>query len=131
MALLRSNNFPILIMEDFNFDQRQPGSINPTWLSLLCDRLNNCFIGESLSTFTSTCDIHHLLDYMFCSITHSSQVRSPTQEFVNYTWTDHNLLPISFRTSTSFRGLGAWKANPMLANLPTFRSGLIDHLLHV
>ncbi|KAI8380078.1 Endonuclease/exonuclease/phosphatase, partial [Blakeslea trispora] len=131
MTFLRSNNLPILMMGDFNYDQRQPGSINSDWLSLLRDNFDNCFMGEPLPTFTSTRGTHHLLDYSFCSIAHSSRIRSPTQEFVNYAWTDHNLLSVSFRTSTASRGPGAWKANPMLAKIPTFRSSLIDHLLQV
>ncbi|OBZ86889.1 hypothetical protein A0J61_05054 [Choanephora cucurbitarum] len=131
MAFLRSTTYPTFIMGDFNFDIRQPAPIEPTWLALLNDNFDNCFLNDYLPTFTSTHGNHRLLDYIFCSIPYSSQVRSSAQDFVNYAWTDHNLLSISFRASASNRGSGTWKANPMLAKLPSFRSGLIEHLLQV
>jgi hypothetical protein len=58
-------------------------------------------------------------------------VKGCDQEFINYGWTDHALLSIRYQLQTSNHGQGAWKANPFLARILSFRTGLQTHIQKV
>jgi hypothetical protein len=59
-------------------------------------------------------------------------VKSYAQDFINYSWTDHALLSIRFQLQSNINhGRGAWKANPFLARIPSFYTGLQDHIQQV
>jgi hypothetical protein len=58
-------------------------------------------------------------------------VKGCDQELISYNWSDHALLSIRFQLQSVSRGRGAWKANPFLAHLTSFREGLQSHIQHV
>ncbi|KAI8372465.1 Endonuclease/exonuclease/phosphatase, partial [Blakeslea trispora] len=128
MSFLHSLTAPIIIVGDFNYDLHQQNTIDSSWSNLLSGAFHDCFDHMRLPTFVSTTGSRSLLDYIFCSSTFSDNVVSMSHSFVNYSWTDHALLSISYRISCETMGKGSWKGNPFLAKLPSYREGLTSHI---
>ncbi|OBZ81155.1 Transposon TX1 uncharacterized protein, partial [Choanephora cucurbitarum] len=128
MSLLRSLTVPIIIVGDFNYDMHQRNTIDPSWSNLLSGAFHDCFEHLHLPTFVSITGSRSLLDYILCSSAFSDHILSMSHSFVNYSWTDHALLTISYRVSCETMGKGSWKGNPFLAKLPLFREGLTSHI---
>jgi hypothetical protein len=125
MSRLQSPEYPTLIVGDFNFDIRRKSGIDQLWLDHLLSSYDNCFSTQQLPTFFHNNGNSSLIDYVFCSSTHSNNVKSATHSYVNYDWTDHALLSITYQLQPSLIGHGAWKANPFLGKLSAFVKDLL------
>jgi exonuclease III len=126
---------PTLVMGDFNYsyDSRRlaDGSLASApdaWTSLLNEHFVDCFKDQKQPTW-SVNSSSSIIDYIFCGTSSHHKVDDVEQIFINNTWTDHDLLGISFLyDNPTSRGPGVWKANPLLAKSKKFRADLAQHL---
>lgn len=129
--LITSSILPIFILGDFNYDITNDAiqRLYPTWLPFLRSHFVDCFKDAKLPTFSNNRGSHTFIDYIYCSAADHQFVKNTHQEYITFAWTDHELLSICycFNTSTP-KGQGAWKANPFLGNLPSYRAGLAQHI---
>lgn len=127
---LHASHAKTIIMGDLNYkfeDMNHQGSIPgipPEWIELL----HNHFQDDKLPTWFGP-GTSSVIDYIYChNNVHHNLLRS-TQSFVTREWTDHAMLQIEFSyRMRNDKGPGAWKANPLLAANPTFRSALAAFL---
>ncbi|OBZ80662.1 hypothetical protein A0J61_11289 [Choanephora cucurbitarum] len=113
---------------DLNINPMQKSNITDVWLELLDLRFRDCFGQTFQPTFTSTTGSRTRIDFIFSSADHHLSITFTAQEFLSSAWTDHDLLAATFRPILESNGPGLWKANSFLANLPSFRHGLIQHI---
>jgi hypothetical protein len=130
--MLSNNNTPTFILGDLNFNtlQKFPSALNPC-VDFLLNSFVGCFQDDKLPTLLSTIGSRSTIDYIFCSNAFSSLMKGCEQEFINYSWSDHALLSIRFQLQSISHGRGAWKANPFLARIPSYRSGLESHIQQI
>lgn len=127
--LLSNTNTPTFILGDFNFNTHKKftSDLGP-WVDFLLSYFVDCFQDDKLPTYISTTGSRSTIDYVFCSTAFSDYVKGCDQEFINYNWTDHALLSIRYQLQSTSHGRGAWKANPFLAGIASFRTGLENHI---
>ncbi|OAC97936.1 hypothetical protein MUCCIDRAFT_168082 [Mucor lusitanicus CBS 277.49] len=122
----------MIILGDFNYkyeSRRSNGTGEATtveWTSLLEEHFIDCFWEDKSATFHGRNNLAYVLDYIFCNNSSYEKVTECTQEYMNRTWTDHELLVITIQLQKdATRGPGAYKCNPYLAKNPKFRRELV------
>ncbi|KAK4518914.1 uncharacterized protein ATC70_009140 [Mucor velutinosus] len=125
----------MIILGDFNYkyeSRRSNGTVEATtveWTALLEEYFIDCFWENKSATFHGSNNLHYILDYIFCNNTSYGTVTECTQEFMNPTWTDHEMLVITLQLQKdATQGPGAYKCNPFLANNHKFRRELVIFL---
>lgn len=122
----------MIILGDFNYKyeaRRANGTVEATtveWTALLEEHFIDCFWEDKSATFHGRNNMHYILDYIFCNSSSYGNITDCTQEYMNKTWTDHELLVITIQLQKdASRGPGAYKCNPFLANNHKFRRELV------
>ncbi|GAN11848.1 hypothetical protein MAM1_1106d11462, partial [Mucor ambiguus] len=122
------------ISTNYSYDSRRlaDGSLASApdaWTSLLNEHFVDCFKDQKQPTW-SVNSSSSTIDYIFCGTSSHHKVDDVEQIiFISSTWTDHDLLSISFLyDNPTSRGPGVWKANPLLAKSKKFRAELAQHL---
>ncbi|KAI8373809.1 Endonuclease/exonuclease/phosphatase, partial [Blakeslea trispora] len=128
MSDLRDDRLPTFILGDFNFDVSQHSTITNQWLQLLDLHYCDCFMEEPRVTYHSA-GRRTRIDFLFCSTRHHHSIKAFSQQFISPTWTDHDLLAVTFQPSAERKGSGLWKGSPFLDRIPAFRTGLTEHVI--
>ncbi|OAD72120.1 hypothetical protein PHYBLDRAFT_170015 [Phycomyces blakesleeanus NRRL 1555(-)] len=123
------------MLGDFNYSSyakaSRAGLALRLWLHFVANHFVDCVTlsdAQPMPTFHRDLS-SSTIDYIYASKDIASCHSSSTVTFVQPLWTDHCLV----RTCLSFPmlshiGRGLWRANPRLANIPSFRSSLSDCL---
>ncbi|CEP15301.1 hypothetical protein [Parasitella parasitica] len=132
---LTTLDVPVFILGDFNYDTTNDAiqRLYPNWLPFLRTHFIDCFKDAKQPTFSSNIGSRSTIDYIYCCASAHTFVKSVKHTYMPYDWTDHELLSIHYQLdfdseSSTRRGRGAWKANPFLGNVPSYRSGLAQHI---
>ncbi|CAO3686594.1 unnamed protein product [Rhizopus stolonifer] len=103
-SLLQSPSHRIVVIGDFNHTYDSFIGAPQSWRDLVDTTLQNCFSDYSGLSQTPTFrrgNSSSTIDYVFASSTLYSFLQECSVDFVNSEWTDHALLSVSFKFSSS------------------------------
>ncbi|KAG1137584.1 hypothetical protein G6F37_011126 [Rhizopus arrhizus] len=115
VSLFENPSAPIVVTGDFNYSHSTFTGVPQSWRDIISKNFHDCLSQSSAlsqqPTFSRGNSLS-IIDYIFGSYSLYLQVHSSSVEFINNEWTDHALVSVCFKFTSSRQGLGLWRLNP-------------------